>query len=128
MTRVTVRSEALAGAAARVSGVADDVRDEAARLAALLARAGPVRPRGATSPASLVAWPRAQLSTVAVIGPAGAWGAAWALDALASQLRVAARAYVEVEAAVSALLRGVSAGTDLAGRAASSPSARAPSS
>ena len=117
VTRVDVRSEALAGRPPRVSGVADDVRDEAARLAVLLGRAGPVGSGGAATPASLVAWPRAQLSTVAVIGPAGAWGAAWALDALAAQLRVAARCYVEVEAAVSALLRGVSAGTDLAGRA-----------
>jgi len=116
VTRVAVRSEALAGTAARVSGVADDVRDEAARLAVLLARAGPVRSRGDASPASLAAWPRAQLSTVAVIGPAGAWGAAWALDALAAQLWVAARCYVEVEAAVTALLRGVRAGTDLVGR------------
>jgi hypothetical protein len=116
MTRVAVRSEALAGAAARVTGVADDVRDDAARLAALLAQAGPVRTGRAVTPASLAAWLRAQLSTVAVIGPAGAWGAAWGLDALATQLQLAARCYVEVEAAVSALLRAVSAGTDLAGR------------
>ena len=115
MTRVAVRSEALVTVAGRVSALADEVRDEAARLAAS-ARAGPPLAWGPVAAARLRVWLRAEEAVLEVVGPGGLWGEALALDALAHHLRVAARAYAEVEEAVSAVLRGVAAGADLAAR------------
>jgi hypothetical protein len=114
--RLAVRSEALVAAAAAVDGLADATRDGAHRLAAALARAGPVRIR---SPDDLVLasrWARVDAQTLAVVGPGGLWGESLALEVLAVRLRAAARVYAGVEASVSAVLAGVGAGADLAAR------------
>ncbi|HET9020328.1 MAG TPA: hypothetical protein VFN34_00465 [Ornithinibacter sp.] len=115
MTRVAVRSEALVTVAGRVSDLADEVRDEAARLAAS-ARGGPPLPWGPVAAARLRVWLHAEAAVLEVVGPGGLWGEALALDALAHHLRVVARAYEEVEEVVSAVLRGVAAGADVAAR------------
>ena len=114
--RVTVRSEALAATAARLEAVADEVRGYAHRLAGLSARVRPppvVRPGDA---ALFAQWVRLEAETTRVVGPAGLWGQALALDALAAHLRAAARVYAEVEVSVAAVMRGVGAGADLAAR------------
>ncbi|MBR7743279.1 hypothetical protein KC207_08255 [Phycicoccus sp. BSK3Z-2] len=102
MTRVDVRSSALLGVAARLDGCAEAVRDEAAVLAASAVR-GP----------GLAPDLRARLTWLA--GPAGLWGEALSVEALAARLRAAARAYEEVERAVASLLRSVGAAADRAG-------------
>ena len=61
-------------------------------------------------------WVRLEAETTRVVGPAGMWGAALSLDALALHLRAAARVYAEVEASVAAVMAGVGAGADLAAR------------
>ncbi len=114
--RVTVRSEALAATAARLEGVADEVRGSAHSLAGLSARVRPppvVRPGDA---ALFAHWVQLEAETARVVGPTGLWGLALALDALAVQLRAAARVYTEVEASVAAILAGVGAGADLVAR------------
>ena len=114
--RVTVRPEALEATAARLGGVADAVRAHAQRLATISARVRPppvVRPSDA---ALFAQWVRLEAEVTRVVGPAGLWGQAQSLDALAGLLRVAARAYAEVDASVAAVLRGVGAGADLAAR------------
>ena len=114
--RLTVRSEALAATAARLEGVADEVRGSAYSLAGLSARVRPppvVRPGDA---ALFAHWVQLEAETARVVGPTGLWGLALALDALAVQLRAAARVYTEVEASVAAILAGVGAGADLVAR------------
>ena len=54
---------------------------------------------------------------VALVGPGGLWGQAFLLDALALDLRAAARVYAEVEAGVAAVWPVSASGADLAGRA-----------
>ena len=114
--RLTVRSEALAAAAAAVDDLADATRDGAHRLAAALAQAGPVRVRSAGDLVLASRWVRVDAETLAVVGPGGLWGESLALEVLAVRLRAAARAYAGVEASVSAVLAGVGAGADLAAR------------
>lgn len=115
MTRVAVRSEALLTVAGRVADLADDVRDEATRLAAS-ARSRPPRVWGPAAAARLGVWVRAEGVVLEVVGPGGLWGEAVALDALAHHLRVAARAYEEVERSVAVVLEAVAAGARLAAR------------
>ncbi|GAA4412461.1 hypothetical protein GCM10023168_34280 [Fodinibacter luteus] len=114
MTGVGVRSASLHAAAARVAELADELRAESSRLAVALGRAGVPPLREGTRWAVVLAWGRAEAGALAVVGPAGTWGHALALDALALRLRVAAAAYEEVEAAVSAVLAGVGRGVHLA--------------
>jgi PGAP1-like protein len=115
--KVTVRSDALFATAGRVSELAEEVGEEAARLAGALAAAGPPSARGDAGGAALVAlWVRLEVEAVGVVGPGGAWGEALALDVLASALRGAARVYVEIEQAVVGVLGAVAAGADLAAR------------
>ena len=109
--RLTVRSEALAAAAAAVDELADATRDGAHRLAAALAHAGPVRVRSAGDLVLASRWVRVDAETLAVVGPGGLWGESLALEVLAVRLRAAARAYAGVEASVSAVLAGVGAGS-----------------
>ena len=107
MTRVTVRSDSLVEAAAVSERLADEVREEAAGLAASLSWAGVLFGPG---------WARVQAEVIRLVGPRGAWGEALALDSLALQLRAAARVYAQVERSVHAVLEGVRAGADLAAR------------
>ena len=114
--RVVVRSEALTATAARMSALADEVRDDAALLAGALARAGPPRVRGPDDLGVLARWLRLEGEALAAVGPAGAWGAALALDALATHLRAAARLYAELERGVAGVLTGVAVAADAAAR------------
>lgn len=114
--RVAVRSQALAAAATRVSSIADEVREDAGRLATAVAGAG--TPRGGTpGEAVLVArWLLVQARALEIAGPGGMWVEALELDALAAGLRAAARVYTEVERGVSGVLAGVAAAADLVAR------------
>lgn len=113
---VRVRSEALAATAARVEAVADEVRAAAHRLATVAARVRPPPVPWPADAAFFAQWLHLETETTRVVGPAGAWGEAVRLDALALQLRAAARVYAEVESSVSAVLAAVGAGADLAAR------------
>jgi hypothetical protein len=115
MTRVAVRSQALVTAAARVADLADEVRDEAARIAGS-ARVAPPRVWGTAGVARVRGWLYAERAVLDAVGPGGLWGEALALDSLAHRLRLAARAYEEVEGAVAAVLDGVADVADLAAR------------
>lgn len=110
MTRVDVRSEALAQTSTRLSRTAETVRGEAAGVAQALARC--------RSPAPGLAgeWARVAAEGLRLAGPAGLWGAALGLETLAVRLELAARAYEEVERGALAVLRGVRAGADGAAR------------
>ncbi len=114
--RVSVRSEALAATAGRVESLADEVRGYAHRLATLSARVRPPPVVRADDAALFAQWVRLQAETTRVVGPAGMWGAALSLDALALHLRAAARVYAGVEASVAVVMAGVGAGVDLVGR------------
>lgn len=114
--RVTVRSEALAATAARVSALADQLREDAALLAGAVAGLGPPRRRAPGDVLALGSWLRLEGEAVGVVGPGGVWGEALSLDALAAGLRASARVYTEVELGVSGVLAGVAAGADLVGR------------
>jgi hypothetical protein len=120
VTRLGVRSDALLEVAAASARLADEVREEAAGLAASVSCArAPFAGgwRGRTAGATVaIGWVRVQAAVVGVVGPGGAWGEAVALDALAVDLRAAARVYAEVEGSVRAVLEGVRAGADLAAR------------
>ncbi len=122
-----MRSESLLAAALVVGAAADLLRAEASRLAGAAARVGPPAlgwmsvgvgagvGGGALGDGSVwVAWVRLEGRVVALVGPGGLWGEAFLLDALALDLRAAARVYAEVEAGVAAVLAGVASGSDLA--------------
>ena len=114
--RVAVRSEVLAAAATRVAAIADDLREDAGRLATAVAGAGapPVRTPGE---AVLVArWLLLEARALEAAGPGGMWMEGLELDALAAGLRAAARAYTEVERGVGGVVAGVAAAADLAAR------------
>ena len=59
---------------------------------------------------------RVEAEGARLVGPAGLWGEALALDALAARLRIAARAYEQVEAVAAAVLTGVRTGASVAAR------------
>ena len=82
--RVAVRSEVLAAAATRVAAIADDLREDAGRLATAVAGAGapPVRTPGE---AVLVArWLLLEARALEAAGPGGMWMEGLELDALAA--------------------------------------------
>lgn len=114
--RVTVRSEALAATAARVSALADGLREDAGMLAGAVAGAGPPRVRGPGDVVLLRPWLRLEGEALGVVGPGGIWGEALAFDSLAVGLLAVARVYAEVERGVLSVLAGVAAGADLAAR------------
>ncbi|HSF99229.1 MAG TPA: hypothetical protein VLA55_11090 [Ornithinibacter sp.] len=113
---MAVRSEALAAAATRAAAIADDLREDAARLATAVAGAGAPRARSPGEVGLLARWLLMEARALEIAGPGGMWGEAAALDALAAGLRAAARAYVEVERGVCGVLAGVAAAADLAAR------------
>lgn len=114
--KLTVRSAALAATAARVSALAEELREDAGMLAGAVAGAGPPQIRGPGDVVVLGPWLRLEGEALAVVGPGGIWGEALAFDSLAVGLRAVARVYVEVERGVSGVLAGVAAGADLAAR------------
>lgn len=101
MTRVRVRSDALAATSARLGELADVLREEAAALAAALARCR------SPSLALLGAWVRVEADGLRVVGAGGLWGAALGTDVLAVRLSAAAGGYAQVERAVEAVMAGV---------------------
>ncbi|WP_392543162.1 hypothetical protein [Oryzobacter telluris] len=115
-----MRSESLAAAAVVVVGLADVLRGEAAVVAGALAVTGhPLRwggPGVALDGGVWVAWARLEGRVLSLAGPGGLLGEAFALDAVALDLRAAARVYAEVERSVAAVLAGVARGADLAAR------------
>jgi hypothetical protein len=114
MSRVRVRSEALSAAARAAEVAAEELREVAAGVLA----AAPCRPpplRGPLGADLLVRWLRLEGSLLAAVGPGGLLGASTGLAVLAGRLRLAARAYEEVESAVADLLRAVARGADAAG-------------
>ncbi|MBT9256482.1 hypothetical protein KMZ32_13715 [Phycicoccus sp. MAQZ13P-2] len=111
MTRVAVRSEALLAWAGGLASTAEVLRDEgsaigggAARLAARVGRGG------LPGVGVLAAWVGVEADAARVAGPAGLWGEALALDALAVRLRLAAVAYAGAEDLATAALAGVGSG------------------
>jgi hypothetical protein len=112
--RVTVRSDALLATAVQLSALAQEVQEDAGRLAGLLAAAVTPGDRRLHDVVVAARWVRLEGEWLLIVGPGGVWGEALALDALAAGLRAAARAYAQVERAVDALLVGVGAGADLA--------------
>ena len=117
MTPTTrVRSEALDPPAPRRAARAAAVRDAAHAVAGRGARAGPPPVRGPGDLSVMVQWVRLEGEATGVVGPGGAWGEGLALEVLALHLRAAARVYAQVEASVAAVMWGVGAGADLAGR------------
>ncbi len=118
--RVTVRSEALAAAAVVLAGLADALRSDAAVVAGSLWRVGD--PLGWRGPATVadggvwVAWARLEVRVLGLAGSGGLFGEAFTLDAVALDLRVAARLYEQGERAVAGVLAGVARGADLAAR------------
>jgi pimeloyl-ACP methyl ester carboxylesterase len=112
--RVTVRSDALLATGVRLSALAQEVQEDAGRLAGVLAAAAAPRVRRLDDVGLVACWVRLEGEWLLVAGPGGAWGEALALDTLAAAMRAAARAYAGVERAVAALLVGVGAGADLA--------------
>ena len=119
-----MRSESLLAAALVVGAAADLLRADASRLAGAAAGVRPPAARrwegvgsGALGAGPVwVAWVRLEGRVVALVGPGGLWGQAFLLDALALDLRSAARVYAEVEAGVGAVLAGVASGSEMAGR------------
>ncbi|WP_377640422.1 hypothetical protein [Oryzobacter terrae] len=133
-----MRSESLVAAALVVEAAADLLRAEASRVAGAVAALGPpplgrggagwggvgwgdigwggVGSVGVGFGDLWVAWVRLEGRVVALVGPGGLWGQALLLDALALDLRAAARVYAEVEAGVAAVIAGVARGADAAGR------------
>ncbi|QKE83722.1 hypothetical protein [Arthrobacter sp. NEB 688] len=118
MTRVGVRSGALRARADALAAGADELRDEASAVGSGVAHlsAWPSG-RGLPGVGVLGAWVVVEADAARVVGPAGLWGEALALDALAVRLRLAATAYAGVEAAAEALLLGVRSGAARAGGA-----------
>lgn len=114
--RVDVRSETLTAAAQRVLAIADELREDAGRLAAVVAGVGPPRVRSPGEAVLVARWLVLEGRALALIGPVGLWGDALELDGLAAALRSAARMYVEVERGVAGVLSAVAAGADVAGR------------
>ncbi len=114
MSAVGVRSEALLAVAARLAALADELRLEAEALLGVLARCRSPGLSGGV--AVLGAWTRVEADGLRLAGPAGLWGEALALDALAVRLRAAARGYEEVERWAGAVLGAVRAGADGAAR------------
>lgn len=117
-----MRSGALLAAAAVAGEVADGVRGDAAAVAGLVSGAVGRTGWGVEGSALLgdggawVAWARLEARVLGLAGPWGLWGEALALDVVATDLRMAARAYEEVERAVAAVVAGVARGADAAGR------------
>lgn len=105
-----VRGAALLAAAASVDEVADAVHGAARRLAGVLADTRPP-----SSASAVGAWAHAQVRGLEAVGPSGVMREVVALRALAEGLRAAARLYDEVEEGVTAVMRGVATGADLAG-------------
>jgi len=114
--RVAVRSEVLTAAATRVAAIAEELREDAGRLAAAVAGAGPPRVRSPGEAGLLARWLFIEGRALDVVGPRGMWGESVELDALAAGLRAAARAYTEVERGVAGVLAGVAAAADLGAR------------
>lgn len=115
--RVDVRSETLIAAALRAAAIADELREDAGRLAAVVAGVGLPRVRSPGEAMLLSRWLALEGRALALVGPGGLWGDALEFDGLAAALRSAARVYVEVERGVAGVLTAVAAGADLAGRA-----------
>ena len=118
MTRLGVRSEALVAAAGVAEGAGGELGAHARVVSAALARCRPppLRELGAGAGPVLAGWLGLEALGVRVLGPAGVAGEALALEALAMRLRLAARAYAEVEAGVAAVMRSVAGAADLAAR------------
>ncbi len=115
MTGWSVRSDVLVAGAHEVEAVADAILGLARLLGAVLARTGPtVAAVGDVD--ALVLWARGEAVGALSLGPAGALREVVALRSLAEGLRGAARLYAEVDDGVSAVLRGVADGADLASR------------
>ncbi len=112
MSRVGVRSEALAAAARRCDTSAEGLRVEALAVLVALRRCRP--PPGAGGLAVLPRWVALEARGVAAAGPGGLLGAAAGLELLAVRLRAAGRLYQGVEAGVAAVMRSVSGAADLA--------------
>ncbi|GGL32943.1 hypothetical protein H9L10_10680 [Phycicoccus endophyticus] len=117
MTRVAVRSAALLAAAQRLSLGAEELRAQGESVGGALTRCRSPGVATVGDLGLLAAWVRLEGDGLRLVGPAGLWGEALALDALAVRLRVAARAYAEVEEAAASVLAGVHSGADAAGRA-----------
>ncbi|WP_299446492.1 hypothetical protein [uncultured Phycicoccus sp.] len=113
MTSVSVRSDALANAAARLGESAEVLRCEASAVASALVRC---RSPGLLAPHRVPGWVHLEARGAAVVGPGGLWGAGLALDVLAVRLAAAARGYQEVERGVAAVLRAVGRAADVAAR------------
>lgn len=96
--------------------MAEELREDAGRLAGAVAGTGPPRVRSPGEALLVARWLLIQARALEVAGPGGVWREAVALDTLAAGLRAAARAYTEVEDAVTGVLAGVAAAADLAGR------------
>ncbi len=111
-----VRSAVLVAGAREVEEVAEVVLGLARLLSAVLARTSPPTSAGVDADVVLL-WARAEAAGARSIGPGGALREVLALRSLAEGLHGAARLYAEVEAGVSAMLRGVADGADLAARA-----------
>ncbi|MGL4175603.1 MAG: hypothetical protein ACRCSN_05950 [Dermatophilaceae bacterium] len=120
MSEIAVRSEALAAVAARLEDVSGSLRSDAYVLTRALAATPSESPwSGLGDPgrwAAAGSAVAARAEVLRLVGPAGLWGRAVDLELLASRLRIAARTYEQVERAAAALLAGVAAGADLAGR------------
>jgi PGAP1-like protein len=114
--KVAVRSEVLTAAATRISAIAEELREDAGRLAAAVAAAGPPRVRSPGEAGLLARWLLIEGRALDVVGPRGMWGESVELDVLAAGLRAAARAYTEVERGVAGVLAGVAAAADLGTR------------
>ncbi|GAA4400586.1 hypothetical protein GCM10023153_28200 [Ornithinibacter aureus] len=115
--RVDVRSETLTAAAQRVAAIAEELREDAGRLAAVLAGIGLPRVRSPGEVVLIARWLSVEGRALALVGPGGLWGHSLEFDGLATALRSAARTYVEVERGVAGILAAVAAGADVAGRA-----------
>lgn len=115
--RVDVRSETLTAAALKAAAIADELREDAGRLAAVVAGVGLPRVRSPGEAMLLSRWLALEGRALALVGPAGLWGDALEFDGLAAALRSAARVYLEVERGVAGMLAAVAAGADVAGRA-----------
>lgn len=111
MTRVAVRSEALLAWAGVLVSTAEVLRDEGSAVAGGAARlASGLGGGGLPGVGVLGAWVGVEADAARVAGPAGLWGEALALDALAVRLRLAAVAYAGAEDLAAAALAGVRSG------------------
>ena len=77
---VRVRSAALVATAARVSVLADQLREDAALLAGALAGTGPPRVREPGDVLVVGSWLRLEGEAIGLVGPHGVWGEALALE------------------------------------------------